>query len=908
MKIYKEKGSKERLIEMMQKVNKVKLNEVMGQGYDPQNVLAMAFDDLKNKRLNMKHTSTQAENDVSYVELVTTDKNGNDITFTFKAIVNEGDQEGVFDIADIGLENFTFDPSTGGESVEISGDMLKRFNLQHKNEMLDVVKEYMDVNDETSGTEDSLYEDAIRLIDTVPYRGGSERMVTHKQYADQKPTNDALRVKAPELDKFVNETKYTPETRKNIIDYFARIWSKDPILRTNPKFVEALGKYLAYTWDDFNKLSDDELQYIWDKSDEISNLSEAFGPEEKNLMNREISRFRNVIKPKDVAEPEPEEPAGDVPEDKKQMILAAYDNIVKRSGNPNYAPTTQEIQAELKKMSGVAPEPPKRTYPSMAEPFLENSNLGGNADALVNMQYANASPETKEMIIKIAADKVDLDLGVKKFQMPKQEYFNLIKTEAMKLFAFGLSKMNEDVEDYPKEMGKEFSPEKQYDKKKKKYSKKIKLKEEEAVADKGTGRNLNIGDVVTVDGLGGEYQVGVVHSEGKPFLMPFDMQKKEANPQHKIYLTSLNNPRLTKVLDYSETQGGFMSESEEDDVEKPQPSTDQDLDLNKGGENVETPEQKDDDIAQLAQDKEKVGDMIQGGKADDKSPLDFDLDQLEKGVDVEMEHTDNPLLAFEIAMDHLTENPEYYTVKDTPEDSAQVGAASDAVGQDGEKSEEPENKEGDDEMTNMLLGFKPMNVGDGMEDDEEHEEGETPEEEKKEGDLDEEIQVNSLSAYNKALEDFFAKDAVLNTKANLPAKILKVPFETFKRFLNNEKFRKSLMPFVKIIQDDIEESKESDLKQRDPATWHQIQIAKKTIRMPDAMANVMGGMTKDQAREILKKRGISFNEGSYDTSSIEENDDPYEKFKKYQEKDVKSLRDGEKEEYFNLWQQFKDVK
>jgi len=37
----------------------------------------------------------------------------------------------------------------------------------------------------------------------------------------------------------------------------------------------------------------------------------------------------------------------------------------------------------------------------------------------------------------------------------------------------------------------------------------------------------------------------------------------------------------------------------------------------------------------------------------------------------------------------------------------------------------------------------------------------------------------------------------------------------------------------------------------------QIEIAKKTLRMPDAMVNIIGGMTKAEAREILKKYGVS---------------------------------------------------
>jgi len=40
----------------------------------------------------------------------------------------------------------------------------------------------------------------------------------------------------------------------------------------------------------------------------------------------------------------------------------------------------------------------------------------------------------------------------------------------------------------------------------------------------------------------------------------------------------------------------------------------------------------------------------------------------------------------------------------------------------------------------------------------------------------------------------------------------------------------------------------------------QIEIAKKTLRMPDAMVNIIGRMTKAEAREILKKYNVSESE------------------------------------------------
>lgn len=53
-------------------------------------------------------------------------------------------------------------------------------------------------------------------------------------------------------------------------------------------------------------------------------------------------------------------------------------------------------------------------------------------------------------------------------------------------------------------------------------------------------------------------------------------------------------------------------------------------------------------------------DRLEGGKADDMHPSDFDPVQLADGTRVEVEHTKDVFLAMEIAMDHLAEDPGYY--------------------------------------------------------------------------------------------------------------------------------------------------------------------------------------------------------------------------------------------------------
>lgn len=61
------------------------------------------------------------------------------------------------------------------------------------------------------------------------------------------------------------------------------------------------------------------------------------------------------------------------------------------------------------------------------------------------------------------------------------------------------------------------------------------------------------------------------------------------------------------------------------------------------------------------------GEYIEGGEADNEPVDAYDPDQILKGIEVEMEHTDDPRVALEIAMDHLEELPDYYTRLDTME-------------------------------------------------------------------------------------------------------------------------------------------------------------------------------------------------------------------------------------------------
>lgn len=59
--------------------------------------------------------------------------------------------------------------------------------------------------------------------------------------------------------------------------------------------------------------------------------------------------------------------------------------------------------------------------------------------------------------------------------------------------------------------------------------------------------------------------------------------------------------------------------------------------------------------------KQPQGDLIPGGKGDNTDPSTLDQEQLKAGTKEETEeHTNNPKIGQEIAVDHLTEDPQYY--------------------------------------------------------------------------------------------------------------------------------------------------------------------------------------------------------------------------------------------------------
>lgn len=67
--------------------------------------------------------------------------------------------------------------------------------------------------------------------------------------------------------------------------------------------------------------------------------------------------------------------------------------------------------------------------------------------------------------------------------------------------------------------------------------------------------------------------------------------------------------------------------------------------------------------------------LLRGGKSQGLDPSSVDPEQLAAGIEVEAEHTDDPATRKKIALDHLAEDPEYYSKLQQMESADQAAVA-----------------------------------------------------------------------------------------------------------------------------------------------------------------------------------------------------------------------------------------
>ena len=205
MKIKPEVGSKQRLFEMMNRVNKIKLNEEV----NTDQAVISAFDQLKNGALEKvnggnNETTVQSNDNITNVMIKGVDNQKNQYDFQFAISYDEGGEDGTYNINGTELVHFTFKKPDGSMAYDMDKNSLQSFNRQYSSEMFDVVDKYFEVEDTTPAPE-PVEENEIKSVMDKSYPFGSPKtdIQKSKNYGDTEPVNPALRVKSKELDKFV---------------------------------------------------------------------------------------------------------------------------------------------------------------------------------------------------------------------------------------------------------------------------------------------------------------------------------------------------------------------------------------------------------------------------------------------------------------------------------------------------------------------------------------------------------------------------------------------------------------------------------------------------------------------------------------------------------------------------------
>jgi len=253
MKIYKSIGSKERFLEMYCRVNK--LNEDFESVDNTKVILDNSFNLLKNNQLKINNTHTQVEGDISYVEFTCTDENNNKIIFSFEASSSENELDGVYNVDDVILKSFKFESPDNINSFELNEESLKEFNSMNSDEFFNLIDKEIDVEDDFT-IDDELYEEIIKKIDSYPFGGGSERLQTGINYVDNKPTNQKLRVKSPELEKIIDEDADYLEMKDDFSD------GGEKEMRTNSSYLRRDTEFtkMASAYESLLKLKKGELK------------------------------------------------------------------------------------------------------------------------------------------------------------------------------------------------------------------------------------------------------------------------------------------------------------------------------------------------------------------------------------------------------------------------------------------------------------------------------------------------------------------------------------------------------------------------------------------------------------------------------------------------------------------------
>lgn len=233
MRVFKEIGSKDRFVEMFQNVNKMKLNEDVDTGLESNQILQDTYSKFKSGDIKIDHTSTYIEDEETYVEVECSIDNVK-CKFIFNIIFDESDQDDVFNVSEVKLIKFEY--NSQDTSFTLEGNNLDEFNKNYSGEFYELIKNYIDVDDDAPEI-DETYEELAKKIDSFPYGTHPDDIQTSKNYGDRSPANSKLRVDKSKPDYYVPASSVNEDYRNETDDY-ERETDDEPIAKTQINYTD----------------------------------------------------------------------------------------------------------------------------------------------------------------------------------------------------------------------------------------------------------------------------------------------------------------------------------------------------------------------------------------------------------------------------------------------------------------------------------------------------------------------------------------------------------------------------------------------------------------------------------------------------------------------------------------------
>jgi len=208
MKELTKKGTRKRFVELMENINKIKIDESIFDKTTIKYILGNSFNMLINNELNVKERTTNVKGDETFIELKCSDKKNNEYIFTIKAQIDERGLDDVFNVSNAELYYFSYDSVEKKDSFEIDEVGLKEFNEENSSAIINVVTDFADV--EKEAPMDTIYDESVKKIDMLI----NENVVSDlgkKQYNELTSENKNFYIKQAKkiLDDYLNSNNIT---------------------------------------------------------------------------------------------------------------------------------------------------------------------------------------------------------------------------------------------------------------------------------------------------------------------------------------------------------------------------------------------------------------------------------------------------------------------------------------------------------------------------------------------------------------------------------------------------------------------------------------------------------------------------------------------------------------------------